>query len=76
MKTRQGKSLFLKVDVGGATVRVFGRPEELTERLEASGYDTLEGTETASLVPREAKRTDLPLLTEGSGASLGYRGHK
>jgi len=27
MKTRQGESLFLKVDVGGETVRVFGRPE-------------------------------------------------
>jgi hypothetical protein len=34
MKTRQGESLFLKVDVGGETVRVFGRPEELAERLE------------------------------------------
>ena len=31
MKTRQGESLFLKVDVGGETVRVFGRPEELAE---------------------------------------------
>src|ERR1700751_275415 len=39
MKTRQGESLFLKVDVGGETVRVFGRPEELAERLEAGGYD-------------------------------------
>jgi hypothetical protein len=39
MKTRQGDSFFLKVDVGGKTVRVFGRPEELPERLEASGYD-------------------------------------
>jgi hypothetical protein len=39
MKTRQGESMFLKVDVGGETVRVFGRPEELAERLEASGYD-------------------------------------
>jgi len=39
MKTRQGQSLFLKVDVNGETVRVFGRPEELAERLEASGYD-------------------------------------
>src|SRR2546421_18500 len=39
MKTRQGDSLFLKVDVGGETVRVFGRPEELAERLEASRYD-------------------------------------
>jgi len=29
MKTRQGDSLFLNVDVGGETVRVFGRPEEL-----------------------------------------------
>jgi hypothetical protein len=27
------------VDVGGGTVRVFGRPEELAESLEASGYD-------------------------------------
>ena len=39
MKPRQDESLFLKVDVGGETVRVFGRPEELAERLEASGYD-------------------------------------
>ena len=39
MKTRQGDSLFLKMDVGGETVRVFGRPEELAERLAASGYD-------------------------------------
>ena len=39
MKTRQGDSLFLKVDVGRETVRVFDRPEELAERLEASGYD-------------------------------------
>jgi hypothetical protein len=53
MKTRQGESLFPNVmgppgrrlvepggsDVGGETVRVFGRPEELAERLEASGYD-------------------------------------
>jgi hypothetical protein len=39
MKTRQGESLLLKVDVGGETVRVFGGPEELAERLEASGYD-------------------------------------
>ena len=31
MKTRQGEPLFLKVDVGGETVRVFGRPEELAE---------------------------------------------
>jgi len=26
-------------DVNGETVRVFGRPEELAERREASGYD-------------------------------------
>jgi hypothetical protein len=54
MKTRQGESLFLKVDVNGETVRVFGRSEDLhpspaknrsdwgpglAERLEASGYD-------------------------------------
>src|ERR1700747_517374 len=39
MKARQRDSFFLKVDVGGETVRVFGRPEELPERLEASGYD-------------------------------------
>ncbi|HUO36093.1 MAG TPA: hypothetical protein VMU43_13980 [Candidatus Acidoferrum sp.] len=41
IKTRQGDFLFLKVDAGGETVRVFGRPEELAERLEASGYDIL-----------------------------------
>jgi hypothetical protein len=40
MRTRQGASP-LKVDVGGETVRVFGRPEELAERLEASPYDIL-----------------------------------
>ena len=39
MNTRQGEALFLKVEVGGETVRVFGRPEELAKRLEASGYD-------------------------------------
>ena len=39
MRTRQDECLVLKVDVGGETVRVFGRPEELAERLEASGYD-------------------------------------
>ncbi|HEX7961578.1 MAG TPA: hypothetical protein VF493_16780 [Terriglobales bacterium] len=39
MKTRPGESLFLKVDVNSEMVRVFGRPEELAERLEASGYD-------------------------------------
>jgi hypothetical protein len=39
MKTRKGDSMFFKVDVGGETVRVFGRPEELAERLDASGYD-------------------------------------
>jgi hypothetical protein len=37
MKTRQGEALFLKVDVGGETVRGLGRPEKLAERLEASG---------------------------------------
>ena len=31
--------MFLRVDVGGETVHVFGRPEELAERLETSGYD-------------------------------------
>ena len=39
INVRQGDSLFLNVDVGGETVRVFGRPEELAERLEASRYD-------------------------------------
>ena len=32
-------SFLTKRDIGGETVRVFGRPEELAERLEASGYD-------------------------------------
>lgn len=31
IKTRQGDSLFLKVDVNGETVRAFGRPEDLAE---------------------------------------------
>ena len=39
MNRPQGDSLFPRVDVGGGTVWVFGRPEELAERLEASGYD-------------------------------------
>jgi hypothetical protein len=39
MKSRQGESLFLNVDVADETKRVFGRPEELPERLEASCYD-------------------------------------
>jgi len=39
IKTRQGQFLFLKADVGGEMVRVFGRLKELVERLEASGYD-------------------------------------
>ena len=32
-------SSFLTIRGAGETVRVFGRPEELAERLEASGYD-------------------------------------
>src|SRR5204863_332423 len=43
MKTRQGDSLFLKVDVGGETVRVFGRPEELAERLEFLALEPMNG---------------------------------
>jgi hypothetical protein len=43
MKTRQGESLFLKVDVGGETVRVFGRPEELAERLEVGCGPLIQG---------------------------------
>jgi hypothetical protein len=39
MKTRRGESFFLAVAVGDETVRVFGSPEELAERLEESGYD-------------------------------------
>jgi uncharacterized Zn finger protein len=67
MKTRQGESLFLKVDVGGETVRVFGRPEELAERLEASGYDFPASEVQAGL------ELNLPCLVVTGQASSGYK---
>jgi uncharacterized Zn finger protein len=67
MKTRQGESLFLKVDVGGETVRVFGRPEELAERLEASGYDIPASELQAGL------ELNLPCLVITGQGSSGYK---
>ena len=67
MKTRQGESLFLKVDVGGETVRVFGRPEELAERLEASGYDIPASEIQAGL------ELNLPCLVVTGQGKSGYK---
>jgi hypothetical protein len=67
MKTRQGESLFLKVDIGGETVRVFGRPEELAERLEASGYDIPANEIQAGL------ELNLPCLVRTGNGNKGYK---
>jgi hypothetical protein len=67
MKTRQGDSLFLKVDVNGETVRVFGRPEELAERLEASGYDIPAGEIEAGM------ELHLPCLVRVGQNNGGYK---
>ena len=67
MKTRQGDSLFLKVDVGGETVRVFGRPEELAERLEASGYDIPASEIEAGM------ELHLPCLVKAGQGHNGYK---
>lgn len=67
MKTRQGESLFLKVDVGGETVRVFGRPEELAERQEASGYDIPASEIEAGM------ELHLPCLVKLGQGNSGYK---
>jgi hypothetical protein len=67
MKTRQGQSLFLKVDVGGETVRVFGRPDELAEHLEASGYDIPASEIQAGL------ELNLPCLVVTGPGNNGYK---
>ena len=67
MKTRKGDSMFLKVDVGGETVRVFGRPEELAERLEASGYDIPESEIEAGM------ELHLPCLVKLGQGNNGYK---
>jgi SWIM zinc finger len=67
MKTRQGESLLLKVDVGGEMVRVFGRPEELAARLEASGYDIPASEIQAGL------ELNLPCLVVTGQGSSGYK---
>ncbi len=67
MKTRQGESMFLKVDVGGETVRVFGRPEELAERLEASGYDIPASEIEAGM------ELHLPCLVKLGQGNSGYK---
>jgi hypothetical protein len=65
--TRQGESLFLKVDVNGETVRVFGRPEELAERLEASGYDIPASEIEAGM------ELHLPCLVKLGQGNSGYK---
>jgi hypothetical protein len=67
MKTRQGDSLFLKVDVNGETVRVFGRSEELAERLEASGYDIPASEIEAGM------ELHLPCLVKLGQGNSGYK---
>ena len=67
MKTRQGDSLFLKVDVNGETVHVFGRPEELAERLEASGYDIPASEIEAGM------ELHLPCLVKLGQGNSGYK---
>jgi hypothetical protein len=67
MKTRQGDSLFLKVDVGGETVRLFGRPEELAEGLEASGYDIPANEIEAGM------ELHLPCLVKVGQGNNGYK---
>jgi len=64
---RQGDSLFLKVDVDGETVRVFGRPEELAERLEASGYDIPASEIEAGM------ELHLPCLVKVGQGNNGYK---
>lgn len=67
IKVRQGDSLFLNVDVGGETVRVFGRPEELAERLEASGYDIAASGIEAGM------ESHLPCLVKVGQDNNGYK---
>ena len=67
MKTRQGESLFLKVDVGGETVRVFGRPEKLANCLKASGYDIPANEIQAGL------ELHLPCLVRTGNGTNGYK---
>jgi len=67
MKTRRGESFFLAVEAGADTVRVFGTPEELAERLEESGYDIPAGEIQAGM------ELHLPcLVVLGVGAN-GYK---
>ena len=54
-------------DVGGGTVRVFGRPEELAERLEASGYDIPANEIEAGM------ELHLPCLVKVGQGNNGYK---
>jgi hypothetical protein len=67
MKTRQGESLFLKVEVGGEMVRVFGRPEKLANYLKASGYDIPANEIQAGL------ELQLPCLVRTGNGTNGYK---
>jgi hypothetical protein len=50
-------------EFGGETVRVFGRPEELAERLEASGYD----------IPANEIEAGMELLVKVGQTNNGYK---
>jgi hypothetical protein len=67
MNRPQGDSLFPRVDVGGGTVWVFGRPEELAERLEASGYDIPASEIEAGM------ELHLPCLVKVGQGNNGYK---
>jgi hypothetical protein len=67
MKTHQGESLFLKVDVAGETVLVFGRPEKLANHLKASGYDILTSEIQAGL------GLNLRCLVRTGNGTKGYK---
>jgi SWIM zinc finger len=67
MKTRQGESLLLNVDVAGETVRVFGRPEKLANHLKASGYDIPVNQIQAGL------ELNLPCLVRTGNGTKGYK---
>lgn len=67
MTTRRGESFFLAVEAGADTVRVFGTPEELAERLEESGYDIPAGEIQAGM------ELHLPCLVVLGVGSNGYK---
>ena len=61
------QSFFLAVDVGDDTVRAYGTPEELAERLEESGYDIPAGEIQAGM------ELNLPCLVVLGTNAKGYK---